>query len=93
MTHKQAGFVRFRGRDDDLYLVGPDLIIEVRQADGTWIPLRGVCSADIRMRANEIVTATMEVEICGIDAGAINAVAWSDPRTRWQRFRLWLARG
>lgn len=79
----------------------PDLRIEVCQADGSWIPLRGVCSIDIRIRRDEIITAAMDIELAWVEL--INPMViirpssllerarwwWRVTRVRWQQRRAW----
>ncbi len=86
-----AGFVRFVGSGENgCPLVTDDLRIEVCQADGSWIPLRGVCRAKFDLLPGQITTAELTLEVGGLDLQGIAVVRVGYHVTRWRRFVWWL---
>lgn len=67
-----VGQVRFRVAQDTLGMpaLGSEVIPEVQLPDGSWITLRGVCSATIEIHPHQIVTAKVVLEL-----GALNVTA------------------
>lgn len=92
MNDPNAGFVRFKGsgQPGGYALVATDVEIQVCQQDGTWIPLRGVCSAKFDIRPDAFVTAEMVVEVGELNLESIR-VSCLVRATWWRRF-LWWAR-
>ncbi len=64
-----AGVIRLRNvtAETSGYAIGNDTVIEVLKDDGTWMLVRGVCSAVLTIKAQEIVTADLRVEVAGFD--------------------------
>lgn len=87
------GLIRIRGTGRPL-LAGEDIQIECQQGDGSWLPLRGVCSARIAISADELVLATVEIEIGVVELDGVtpNVIVWRDRRSRWQRLISWVRR-
>lgn len=92
MSAENAGFIRFNGSGRDGFpLVSDDMTFEVCQADGTWIPLQGVCHVKFDIAAAQIVTADVVLEIGGLDIGNVPVSRYIVP-SRWQRFVRWFHR-
>lgn len=59
-----AGFLRIHGTGpDDFSLTGFDCTIEVMQSDGTWLPLRGICSWKMSLLPAAFAEADIRVEL------------------------------
>lgn len=87
----EPGFLRIRGTGKP-HLAPMDVKVEAQMEDGRWLPLRGVCSVDIRLRRDELTTAVILFELGALDLEELvpNSVQWVAPRSAWQRFVAWL---
>lgn len=84
----RAGTVRIVGRaEGDVPLAPHECVVEVRQADGSWAPLRGVCSVEVHARPDELVTAHLvieptEVELVDMMVGRMQVASYA---SWWRR--------
>lgn len=71
----RVGSIRISGkpRDEDagMPLTGNDLQIQIMGHDGKWLPLLQITDVTIRLGANRLVTASLEVEISALDLDAL----------------------
>lgn len=72
-------------------LTGQDVRVEALQADGSWLPVRGLVSARINVAADQMVTATLELEVGFIDLRQF-LVAHAVHPTWWRRLLWWWRR-
>lgn len=94
MRHEiTPGIIRVVGAGSPL-LSGNDCRLEAQLGDGTWLMLRGVTAADIRIRSGPFVTARVEIELSALEVVGIvpDEIVWTDRRSRWQRFVAWVRR-
>lgn len=47
-----------------------DVSVEVQQADGSWVPLRGVVSAKIAVKGGAMINSWLHVELAELDITA-----------------------
>lgn len=87
----EPGTIRIVGTGQPM-LTGVDLEIEVRQRDGQWIKLLGVCGATITLKADDFVRANMDVLVGTLDMSGVvpDGIVWVDHRSRWRRFLAWV---
>lgn len=73
----RAGQVRISGQSPvpGMALTSMDLRLDVFQADGTTIPLRGVVNASLEMSPSSMVEAVVTLEIEAIDVADPAVVA------------------
>lgn len=69
MSAITPGAVRVRAAapDGHIFASALDASVDVQQADGSWLPMRGVYSATVTIEPGSIVSAALHVELAMIE--------------------------